>query len=403
MQTPIPEYLTELLDDCAGDTSGATADYIPELGEADPNRLALALCTPDGTVYSVGDDSIEFTIQSISKPFAYALALRDRGMEEVDEHVGVEPSGDPFNEISVDPESGRPRNPMINIGAITTHCLVGNPSLTTKARAAVVLDGLSRFAGRTLEVDESVHASEYSTRYRNVALASMTRSNGFIDIEPDDAVWGYTMQCSALVTVRDLSVMAMTLALGGRNPVTGEQVVPQWVCRQVLSVMTTCGMYDAAGDWLSHVGIPAKSGVSGGLLGSLPGQVGIGAFSPRLDDFGNSVRGVQLCERLSADMSLHIMELPPPSIDAIGWRSQTDDGDPLIVVQGPMTFPTAELVLRRFEQLPDNGCGIVIDLNPVTRINRVGARMLHEGIRRLEQDGHTVTVLQPEGLLASLS
>ena len=403
MQTPIPEYLTELLDDCAADSSGAMADYIPELGQAEPDRLGLALCTPDGTIYSAGDDRVEFTIQSISKPFAYALALRDQGMDVVDEHVGVEPSGDPFNEISVDQDTGRPRNPMINIGAITTHCLVGNPALPAKARASVVIDGLSRFAGRTLEVDESVHESEFSTRYRNVALASMARSNGFIDVEPDDAVWGYTMQCSALVTVRDLSVMAMTLALGGRNPITGEQVVPQWVCRQTLSVMTTCGMYDAAGDWLSHVGIPAKSGVAGGLLGALPGQVGIGAFSPRLDEFGNSVRGVQLCERLSADMSLHIMELPPPSIDAIGWRSETEQGDPLIVVQGPMTFPTAELVLRRFEQLPDNGCSIVVDLNLVTRINKVGARMLHEGIRRLRQDGHDVTVLQPEGLLASLS
>ena len=270
MQTPIPEYLTELLDDCAGDTSGATADYIPELGEADPNRLALALCTPDGTVYSVGDNSIEFTIQSISKPFAYALALRDRGMEEVDEHVGVEPSGDPFNEISVDPESGRPRNPMINIGAITTHCLVGNPSLTTKARAGWCSTGSRDSPDARSKSTRACTLSEYSTRYRNVALASMARSNGFIDIEPDDAVWGYTMQCSALVTVRDLSVMAMTLALGGRNPVTGEQVVPQWVCRQVLSVMTTCGMHDAAGDWLSHVGIPAKSGSRAGCSGRCP-------------------------------------------------------------------------------------------------------------------------------------
>lgn len=401
MQTPIPEYLTELLQDCAADTSGALADYIPELAEADPNKLGLALCTPDGTIYSAGDDSVAFTIQSISKPFAYALALRDRGLDEVEAHVGVEPSGDPFNEISVDEQSGRPRNPMINIGAITTHCLVGNASLPPRVRAEVVLDGLSRFAGRTLQVDQEVLDSEFKTRYRNVALASMVRSNGLIDVEPDDAVWGYTKQCAALVTVRDLSVMAMTLALGGMNPITGEQVVPQWVCRQVLSVMTTCGMYDAAGDWLSSVGIPAKSGVAGGVIGALPGQVGIGAFSPRLDHFGNSVRGVQLCERLSQDMGLHIMELPPPSIDAIGRQSKTEDGDPLIVVQGPITFPTAELVLRRFQQLPQDASKVVVDLHMVTRINRVGVVMLREGIRRLEQDGHEVTVLQPEGLLAS--
>ena len=401
MQTPIPEYLADLLADCADDTDGELASYIPELADADPDQLGLALCTPEGKIYSVGDDTAAFTIQSISKPFVYALALRDRGLEAVDAHVGVEPSGDPFNEISVDEKSGRPRNPMINIGAITTHCLVGNPALAPKLRAEVVLDGLSRFAGRTLSVDEEVLESEFRTRYRNVALASMVRSNGFIDVEPDEAVWGYTKQCAALVTVRDLSVMAMTLALGGLNPVTGEQVVPQWVCRQVLSVMTTCGMYDAAGDWLSNVGIPAKSGVAGGIIGALPGQVGIGAFSPRLDSFGNSVRGVQICERLSQDMGLHIMELPPPSIDAIGRQSTTADGDPLIVVQGPMTFPTAELVLRRFEQLPESAPKIVVDLHMVTRINRVGIVMLREGIRRLEQDGHEVTVRQPEGLLAS--
>lgn len=391
MQTPVPDYLAELIASCDA-SGGELASYIPELANADPERTGLALCTPDGTVYSAGDDEYEFTIQSISKPFAYALALRDRDLETVMAHVGVEPSGDAFNDMSVDNATGRPRNPMINIGAITVHSLVGNPALDHRQRAAVVLDGLSRFAGRTLDFDEKVLESEYASRYRNVALASMARSNGFIHVEPDEAVWGYTAQCAIRVTVRDLAVMAMTLALGGRNPITGQQVVPQWVCRQVLSVMTSCGMYDSAGDWLSQVGIPAKSAVSGGLIGALPGQVGIGTFSPRLDRYGNSVRGVQLCERLSHDMGLHIMELPPPSIDAIGSRSETRDGRPLIVVQGPITFPSAELAMRKFEQLPADAMHVVVDLRLVTTVNRIGRRMLREGIRRLRHEGRQVQV-----------
>lgn len=396
MRTPIPEYLQELLDDCGNNERGELASYIPELAKADPELLAISVCTPDGTMYSVGDDETEFTIQSISKPFAYALALRDRGLEDTLEHVGVEPSGDAFNEISVDEETGRPQNPMINIGAITTHCLVGNRALSHEARAAVVIDGLSRFAGRSLDFDESVLDSEFSTRYRNVALASLAKSKNFIDLEPDEAVWGYTKQCAALVTVRDLSVMATTLAMGGRNPLTGEQVVPRWVCRQVLSVMTSCGMYDAAGDWLSQVGIPAKSGVSGGILGALPGQVGIGTFSPKLDRFGNSARGVELFERLSNDIGLHMMEMPTPSIDAIGDQEVTEDGRRVIAVRGPITFPTAEFVLRRFQQLPDEDTDVVVDFRFVTTINKVSKRALQEGLRRLRKDGRDVEVLVPD-------
>ena len=228
-----------------------------------------------------------------------------------------------------------------------------------------------------------------------MALASLVRSNGLIDVEPEEAVWGYAKQCSALVTVQDLAVMAMTLARGGVNPISGERVVPEWVCRQVLAVMTTCGMYDAAGDWLSQVGIPAKSGVGGGIIGALPGQVGIGVFSPRLDEFGHSVRGVQVCERLSEDMGLHIMGLPAPSIDAIGARSKTSDGREMIELRGPITFPSAELALRRFEQLPPDADQVVVDLAMVTTANRVGRRMLREGIRRLRAECRTVEVRTP--------
>lgn len=395
MRTPVHEYLAEIRNRCYRFNQGDVATYIPELAEVDPEQFGIALCTPAGTIYAEGDAESSFTIQSVSKPFVYAMALAERGLDVVNAYVDVEPSGDPFNAMSVDADTGKPSNPMINMGAIVTHCLVGAPELSPVQRSELIRESLSRFAGRPLEVNESVRESEYAHRYRNVALASMMRSNGFIAIEPDDAVWGYTRQSAITVTARDLAVMAMTLANGGINPVTRERVVPEWVCRQVLSVMTTCGMYDAAGDWLSSVGIPAKSGVGGGIIGALPGQIGIGTFSPRLDQHGNSVRGVETCERVSRDMGLHLMAMPAPTIDAIGQRSRTESGAVLVVVQGPLTFPTAELVLRRFEEIAIDESEVVVDLTFVPQINDVGDRMLREGLRRLGQDGHEVTLIDP--------
>lgn len=397
MKIPIPEYLDEIVASVRDEFRGAPADYIPELARVNPDHIALALCTPGGKVYSSGDDTHEFTLQSASKPFIYAIALRDRGIEAVDEIIDVEPSGERFNEISVDPDNGRPRNAMINMGAIAAHTLIGDPGLSTSERADYAVNALSEFAGRTLSVDESLRDSELSGRYRNVALAAVARSNGYIDAEPEDAVVGYTTQCATKVTVRDLAVMAMTLANGGRNPITGKRIVPQQVCRRVLSVMATCGMYDAAGDWLSSVGVPAKSGVSGCILGSLPGQVGLSAFSPRLDEVGHSVRGLEMLERCSSDMDLHLMALPAPSIDAIGHRSTTEHGSQLVAVQGALNFPTAELVLQRLAEIPQNSCEVVVDLTLVPRINDVGERMLREGLRRLGEDGHPVSLVDPHG------
>lgn len=402
MQSPVADYLDEVRDACIAEgDEGEVASYIPELAGADPERFAVALCTIDGTVYAVGDAEHRFTIQSLSKPFAYALALADRGLEAVLERVGVEPSGDAFNEISLE-DNGRPRNPMINIGAITTHALVGPEGATAEQSTARVIEGLSAFAGRELDVDERVFASERETADRNMALAYMVRAQGKLEDEPHDAVDGYTKQCSLLVDVRDLAVMAMTLAAGGRNPVTDEQVVPAWVCRQVLSVMATCGMYDAAGDWMSNVGIPAKSGVSGGVLGALPGQIGIGAFSPRLDDFGNSVRAVRACERLSHDMGLHLMQAPEVASHVLyGVVEPDDDGDRMreIRLQGTMHFAAAEVALRELEQVPEDAAPVVLDLSRVSSANDVGRRMLREGARRLQRDGHDVRVEDPNGVL----
>ncbi len=395
MHTPVPEYLQEIIAAHHNDDSGAVADYIPELAAADPTPFAVALCTPDGTVYGAGDSDRTFSIQSISKPFSYALALQDHGIEKVSEYVDVEPSGDAFNEVSLDKHTGRPKNPMINIGAITTYALIGDFDLTEAERTQRMLDGYSAFAGRKLDIDESVCASELSESWRNQALANFVKAHGRLIGQPIAAVRGYTKQCSVRVTATDLAVMGMTLASGGINPKTGQRVVAKQVAQQVLSVMTTCGMYDSAGDWLSHVGIPAKSGVSGGLLGALPGQVGMGAFSPRLDRFGHSVRGVKVFEHLSRDMGLHLMGTPPTSIEAVGQRSRTDDGRRLIAIQGAITFTTAEMVLRHFETIPPGSDEIVVDFTLVSVVNRVGAVMITEGIRRLGLDGHDVVLIDP--------
>jgi glutaminase len=350
----------------------------------------------DGIVYTAGDADAEFTIQSMSKPFVYALALRDRGIEAVLEKVEVEPSGDAFNQISLDRETGRPRNPMINIGAITTHTLVSEPDATQDDRDEAVRQGLSAFAGRELGVDDAVLDSELRTAFRNRAMANLVRAGGIIANDPDEVVRGYTRQCAYRVTVRDLAVMAVTLATGGINPVTKERVVSAPVARQVLAVMATCGMYDAAGDWMSTVGIPAKSGVSGGIFGALPGQVGLGVFSPRLDEHGHSVEGVRTFERLSHDLELHLMNTTVTDVEAVrSVRFDEISGRRTFRLQGPMTFASAEQVLRRLAEIPEGPSEVTLDLSRVSSVNTSARRMLLEAMTRLSADGHVVGLADP--------
>ena len=231
----------------------------------------------------------------------------------------------------------------------------------------------------------------------------MLRSHGIIECDAQQVVEGYTRQCSILVTVRDLAVMAATFANGGVQPVTGERVVPHEVTRQVMAVMATCGMYDAAGDWFSSVGIPAKSGVSGGLIGALPGQAGMATFSPRLDRHGNSVRGVQVFERLSHDMGMHLMEVPPPARSLVRGRTPLPGGQPghgwTYELQGSINFVGMERVLRYLVEEPPAESTVVLDLTRVHEIRDVGRRMLLEGMRRLVMDGHEVTIVDPDAML----
>ncbi|SJM58106.1 glutaminase [Gulosibacter sp. 10] len=400
MESPVPGYLADVLDSSAAFADGAVADYIPELAGVDPDRAAIALATVDGTVYAQGDADAVFTIQSMSKPFTYALALSDLGIDGVGEKVGVEPSGEAFNEISLEPDTGRPRNPMINAGAISTHGLVAGADAADRLRR--ILDFYSAFADRPLELDDAVAESELEEGHRNLAFGHLLRSVGNIEGDPVAVVEGYIRQCAAKVAVADLALMAATLANGGVQPRTGRRLLDQRIVRHVLSVMMSCGMYDAAGDWLTTVGIPSKSGVSGGIVGVLPGQVGLAVFSPRLDRHGNSVRGVKMMERLSEDMGMHVMEAARPARSAIRDVHRVDyRGEEATVYElhGDLVFSSTESLIRRLVEDPPATRRVIFDLDRVDEIEDVARRMAVSAGRSLLDDGHALTITDRNGVL----
>ncbi|MGO2620154.1 glutaminase [Glutamicibacter sp. AOP38-B1-38] len=398
MKTPIPDYLNEVLSTLREDTTGATASYIPELAEANPDLFALAVTTGTGSTYSAGDVDTEFSIQSISKPFAYAAAIMDRGIDRVLESIGVEPSGEAFNELSLEGGTHRPKNPMINAGAIATHGLLVGERADPEERVARTLSMFSQLAGRELRIDESVCASELVTADRNLATAHMLRSYGILTSDPHEVVAGYTRQCSILVTVADLSMMAATLANGGVQPRTHERVIDTDVARQVMAVMATAGMYDGAGDWLTRVGIPAKSGVAGGLVGVLPDQVGIGGFSPRLDEHGNSQRARRAFERLSADMGLHLFAPSHGRLEVVGV--QRESSREVFTLQGNVQFTAAAELLDLMADSTSLS-EVHVDMSRVHSFTDVARRMTLEGLRRLRMDGRRIFINDPLQSLAN--
>lgn len=286
--------------------SGQLADYIPELARVEPDHFGIAVVTTNGAVYAAGDVDVPFTIQSVSKAFSYALAIERVGREKVRSLIGVEPSGDAFNAIEFDPATQRPYNPMVNAGAIAVAGLLYG-SYGASACEAVV-ERFSRAAGRTLDLDEAVYRSEAETGHRNRAIAHLLRASGTLEGAVDESLDLYFRLCSVRVTARDLATMAATLANMGENPVTGVEAFELRSVRDTLAVMFSCGMYDYSGSWICDVGIPAKSGVGGGVIGVVNRQLGIGTFAPRLDAKGNSVRGVQAICMLSDELGLHAFE-----------------------------------------------------------------------------------------------
>ncbi|MEU6727334.1 glutaminase A [Nonomuraea wenchangensis] len=279
---------------------GRVVSYIPALAGVDPGLLAVAMVATDGEADAAGDRDTGFPLMSAAKPFVYALALAEHGFAKVHEHVGTEPSGAAFDSTVVRGGSVTPYNAMTNIGAIVTTSLVRGG----------VLEFLSRCAGRHLEVDSAVLDSQRRTGDRNKALAYLAHAHGSLVGDPAEAVDRYFTQCAIRVTVADLARMAATLAGGGRLPGTGERVIEARVARTVLAVMTTCGMYQASGAWLVHAGLPAKSGVSGCLAAAFPGRLGIAAYSPPLDEHGNSVRAMAACAYLAQRLDLHLLDVP---------------------------------------------------------------------------------------------
>jgi glutaminase len=392
--SPIQAYLERLHVQFAGSSSGRVANYIPELAKADPASFGIVIATVDGHVYEIGTTRQAFTIQSISKPLVYGVALEDCGGERVQQAIGVEPSGDAFNSISLEPGSGRPLNPMINAGAIAASSLVGGP--TREARLARVVDAISAYAGRPLAVDEAVFESERSTGHRNRAIGHMLRNYDIVSEDPEPALELYFKQCSVLVDCRDLALIAATLANSGINPVSGQRAVRAEFIGPILSVMTTCGMYDFAGEWVYRVGMPAKSGVGGGIIAVLPGQLGIGVFSPALDERGNSVRGAKVCEAISSELGLHFLLPPRPSASTVRARytlasvrskrrRPASEGRVLdehgqraavFELQGDLRFATIEPVLREIFDAEEGLHFAVLDFKRVTHADLAATRML---------------------------
>lgn len=290
--------------------TGQVADYIPALAEADPSAFGLCVANTRGDTYALGDADEGFSIQSVSKPFVFALVCDALGAEEAARRLGVDATGLAFNSImAVELRPDRTTNPMVNSGAIATTSLM--PGVNAADRWHQVREGLSRFAGRALAFDERVYRSEAATNQRNAGLAHLLRGYGRVYCDPEEATDVYTRQCSLLVTARDLAAMGATLAGGGVNPLTGEQVVSADTCRRVLAVMATAGLYERSGTWLYDVGLPGKSGVSGGIVTVSPGKGAVAAWSPPLDAAGNSVRGQLATRFLSERLGLNLFVSAP--------------------------------------------------------------------------------------------
>ncbi len=396
---PLLRFLDRCHADYLPENGGDVARYIPELAKADPSHFGIGLATLDGHVYEVGDTRVPFTIQSMSKPFVFALALDSLGASRVESVIGVEPSGDPFNSIRLNTDN-HPFNPMVNAGAIACSGLVH------EAKGAGAFEHirreLSRFAGRELDVDEAVYASESATGDRNRAIGYLLRTNSVIKDNVNAVLDVYFRQCAILVTARDTAIMAATLANRGINPVTGEQVTTPYAIARTLSVMTSSGMYDYAGEWIYRIGIPAKSGVGGGILASLPARLGLGSYSPRLDKHGNSVRGIKVCEALSAHYDLHMLNRSDDARTSIiadytigknpSRRSRRPHEQEILAAHhqdvrvielvGTLSFANVDYVSRQLAIKPRPQF-VIFDLRRVTAVTRAGARMIAEEFREL--------------------
>lgn len=288
-------------------TDGKVADYIPALGKAHAGDLSIAIHYIDGSCYSAGDIKKTFTLQSISKVLSLALAIMDRGEEEVFSKVGMEPTGDPFNSIAKLETSvpSKPLNPMINAGALAVTNMINGATTEEKFKRFLVF--VQKLTGNSeISYSEEVAQSEFETASLNRSLAYFLKAHGVISGDVEDIIDLYTKQCAVEINCHDLAQIGMVLANGGRGPQSGDDIIPARIARLVKTFMATCGMYNASGEFAIKVGIPSKSGVSGGILSSYPGLLGIGIYGPALDPKGNSIAGIHLMELLSQRYELSI-------------------------------------------------------------------------------------------------
>lgn len=417
MDDAVTRTITRVHERYAGLADGALADYIPELTRADPRGFGIAVVTADGHRYRVGDVEVPFTIQSVSKAFAYALAVDLHGAAEVEKRVDVEPSGEAFNSISLDAETGRPRNPMINAGAIAITGML--PTDEHGSRFPGILTAFSRLAGRELQWDEQVYASESTTGHRNRAIANMLRAVEVIGDPVDDIVEDYFRQCSVLVTADDLAMMAATLANGGVHPLTRDRVVGADAVERALSVMSTCGMYDYSGTWMYEVGVPAKSGVGGGVTGVLPGQLAVAAWSPLLDAKGNSVRGVAAIRDISRVLDLHLLRASSTAAHALRRSYRLSDivlsrrrppqqarllaahGHRTAVheLQGDLFAAPLERLVREVHRTWGEVDAVVLDLTRAGSTDGSTTTLLRGLARDLTGSGQRLLVADPAGVL----
>ena len=315
--------ITRMYGELLSVRSGSVADYIPQLKRVDPDQLAISLCTVDGQRFSIGDAATAFCLQSVSKTVSYCLSLDEHGAEAVHRHVGREPSGQSFNELALNPK-GLPHNPMVNAGAIMTTSLI-RPDQDIADRFDLVAATWQRLAGdRRPGFNNAVYLSERQTADRNFALGYSMRENGAFRDGTDlqQTLEFYFQSCSIEVDTQMLAVAAASLANAGVCPLTDDPVFTPGTVQSCLSLMSSCGMYDFSGEFAFTIGLPAKSGVSGALMLVVPGLMGICVWSPRLDEHGNSVRGIEFCRKLVAEYNVHVFD------SLVTGRGRTSKRDP---------------------------------------------------------------------------
>lgn len=308
----VQSLVNEAHDRFGSIAEGKVADYIPALAEVSANLFGLCVVSVNGDVCAAGDTNNEFSIQSVSKPFVFALICQAIGEDEARSKLGVNSTGLPFNSVmAIERIQEGTSNPMVNAGAIATTSLA--PGATAAEKWQFIQTGLSRFAGRNLTLNEAVYQSEAATNQRNQGIAKLLNAYDRIFFDPIEATDIYTKQCSLNVTAKDLAVMAATLANGGVNPITKECLIDPIHCQHVLAVMVTAGLYENSGDWLYETGLPGKSGVGGGMVTVAPGKGGLGTFAPLLDEAGNSVKGQLVTKFLSQQLGLNLFASQPAS------------------------------------------------------------------------------------------